>query len=151
MSDAKVFFICVEQMNLGHAPIINEPEKVLQVVQMNHKAASKALKACDFTAALGYATTSLNLLGGEVEHLADKSILLVMANAAHACGNNEMASCAIEAILKDEASLDETTKLNTYELKITMVSESDLFIACVCAVRSKFAYNNLSACVDAGR
>ena len=125
MSDAKVFVVCVEQMNLGQAAMINEPEKVLQAVQMHHYAASKALEACDFAAALRYSTTALNLLGGQVNQFADKSILLVMANAAYACGNNELASSAIDTLLKDEASLDETTILDVYDLKITMVSWSD--------------------------
>jgi len=116
-----MLFLCVDQLNRGQA-MISTPEEVLEAVKMNHGAASQALAACDFTAALKYAKTALKLVG-EGNQFADfKKILFVMANAAYSCGVYEEASIAIDAILQDEVSLDEKFKFDVYDLKITMVS-----------------------------
>eukprot|EP00985_Skeletonema_marinoi_P014091 scaffold7076_cov153-Skeletonema_marinoi.AAC.4 len=116
-----MLFLCVDQLNRGQA-MISTPEEVLEAVEMNHSAASQALATCDFTAALKYAKTALKLVG-EGNQFADyKSILFVMANAAYSCGLYEEASTAIDAILQQEASLDEKFKFDVYDLKITMLS-----------------------------
>jgi predicted ATPase len=119
-SDNKLF-LCVDQLNRGQG-MINGSEEVLQVVQVNHSAASMALKACNFTAALRYAKTALKLIEQDNEFASSKSILSVMASAAYACGHFEEASSAIDTILLDEASLDEKFIFDVYDLKITMVS-----------------------------
>lgn len=118
-----MLFLCVDQLNRGQA-MISSREEVLEAVQMNYSAASQALASCDFIAALRYAKIALNLVE-QRNQLADcKNISLVMANAAYACGHFEEASAAIEAILQEEATLDEKLKFDVYDLKITMVSLS---------------------------
>ena len=117
----KKLFLCADQINRG-LTIISAPEEILKVIQMNHNAASVALKAWEFTAAHRYAKTALKLAGeGNLSADYDR-ISFIMANAACACGRYDEATNAIESILQHEDSLEEKLKFDVYDLKITMVS-----------------------------
>lgn len=138
-SDNKLF-LCVDHINRGQT-MINGSQELLEVVQMNHSAASKALKACHYTAALRYAKTALKLIEQENPFASSKRIMImsVMANAAYACGHLKEASGALDAILRDEASLDEKFKFDVYDLKITMVCLLILTNESGSCMRSNFA------------
>lgn len=87
-----ILFLIVDQINHG---TINDPTMRIAIAELNHKAASKALKSSNFAAAFFYSSVAAELLPPDhwQQHYdLSRSVFLVLGNAAYTDGHIKAAT-----------------------------------------------------------
>jgi predicted ATPase len=113
-----MIFLIVDQ--LSHVTSQN-PQNQIMIAELNHKAASKAMRSSNYNAALIYSNTAAShLSNGNWENCYELSrgIFLMLAYSAYAEGKAELAEKTLDEVIGKGKTLKD--KLEAYHLKIRL-------------------------------